>query len=177
VLACFAQLSTNVLLPRLGPKVLVPIGLALAGLGMVLFAQIDAASTYQANVLPGLLVMGAGMGTAMPATIQTATLGVRADYAGVTSSVVSTAQQVGGAVGTAVLNTLATTAGTAYVTAHATTNPPAPQVMLQGALTSYTTAFWWSAWFFFGGAVITALLYRRRGASGGIAVVEASHAQ
>ncbi len=162
VLAGFAQLSTNVLLPRLGPKVMVPIGLALAGIGLLMLTRIGVGSTYTADLLPGLLLMGVGMGSAMPAAIQTATLGVRPDHAGVASAVVSTAQQVGGAIGTAVLNTLATTAATRYVTDHATTRPPAPGVLLQGALTSYTTAFAWSGTIFLTGALVTALVFRRR---------------
>ncbi|MCL1872398.1 MAG: MFS transporter [Promicromonosporaceae bacterium] len=165
VLAGCAQLSTNVLLPRLGPKVMVPIGLTLAALGMVWLTQIDVHSTYGANVLPGLLVLGAGMGTAMPAAIQTATLGVDREHAGVASAVVSTAQQVGGAIGTAVLNTLATSAATAFVVAHATTNPPAPSVLAGAAIDSYTTAFRISAYIFAGGAIVTVFLFRRRAAT------------
>ena len=172
VLAGFAQLSTNVLLPRLGPKVMVPIGLALAGIGIGALSLIDANSTYAANLLPGLLVMGVGMGTAMPAAIQTATLGVRPDHAGVASAVVSTSQQVGGAIGTAVLNTLATTAATGYVASHATTNPPAPGVLLQASLTSFTTAFRWSSAIFLVGAIVTALVFRRRPARATALAVE-----
>jgi len=162
LLAAFAQLGTNVLLPRLGPKVMVPVGLALAAVGMGSLGFIDEQSTYAGSVLPGLLVLGVGLGTAMPAAIQTATLGVDRDHAGVASAVVSTSQQVGGAVGTAVLNTLATTAATTYVTTHATSNPPAPDVLLQASLHSYTTAFWWSAAIFAVGSVVTAFLFRRR---------------
>jgi EmrB/QacA subfamily drug resistance transporter len=162
VLAGFAQLSTNVLLPRFGPKVMVPIGLALGGLGLLYLTRIDVNSTYVSHVLPGLLIMGVGLGTAMPAAIQTATLGVRADHAGVGSAVVSTSQQVGGAVGTAVLNTLATTAAAHFITTHATTNPPSAAVLNQAALTSYTTAFAWSGAIFLTGAVLTALIFRRR---------------
>ncbi len=164
VLAGFAQLSTNVLLPRLGPKVMVPVGLALAGLGIGSLSLITTSSTYAANLLPGLLVMGIGMGTAMPAAIQTATLGVRPEYAGVASAVVSTSQQVGGAIGTAVLNTLATTAAAGYVATHATTNPPAPGVLVQAALDSFTTAFRWSSAIFLLGALVTAFIFRRRAA-------------
>ncbi len=161
VLAAFAQLGTNVLLPRWGPKILVPIGLALAGVGLALLVGVGTDSTYAAHVLPGLLVMGAGMGTAMPAAIQTATLGVDDDHAGVASAVVSTSQQVGGAVGTALLNTIATSAATAYVTTNATTNPPDPGVLAQAAITSYTTAFGYSAGIFAVGAVVTVFLFRR----------------
>ena len=44
-------------------------------------------------------------------SIQTATLGVRADDSGVASAMVSTSQQVGGSVGTALLSTLAGVGG------------------------------------------------------------------
>jgi len=172
LLAGFAQLSTNVLLPRLGPKVMVPIGLGLAGIGLLTLTRLGVGSTYAANLLPGLAVMGIGMGLAMPAAIQTATLGVRQDHAGVASAVVSTAQQVGGAIGTAVLNTLATTAATRYVTTHATSRPPAPDVLLHGSLTAYTTAFAWSGTIFLAGAIVTALVFRRRPATRPEPVVE-----
>ncbi|WP_159791545.1 MFS transporter [Puerhibacterium puerhi] len=164
VLVAAAQLCTNVLLPRLGPKLLVPVGLAVAGTGLLLLGLLDSGSGYATHVLPGLLVMGAGMGTAMPASIQTATLGVDPDHAGVASAVVPTAQQVGGAVGTAVLNTLAASVATGYLTTHATTRPPAPAVLRQAALESYTAAFWAGALVFGVGAVVTALVFRRRGA-------------
>ncbi|QAY64470.1 MFS transporter [Xylanimonas allomyrinae] len=175
VLATCAQLCTNIFLPRFGPKVMVPIGLGLAAVGLAMLTRIDLQSTFVADVLPGLMIMGAGMGTAMPAAIQTATLGVDRDHAGVASAVVSTSQQVGGALGTAVLNTIATSAASAYVTAHATTNPPAGGVLARAAIDSYTTAFGVSALIFAGGSVLTGLLFRRRAAAqaaGGPAAAE-----
>ena len=163
LLVTAAQLTTNVFLPRFGPKVMVPIGLVLASAGLLLLTQLTLDSAYATHVLPGLLLMGAGMGTAMPSSIQTATLGVDREHAGVASALVSTSQQVGGAVGTAVLNTLATTAATAWVADHATTVPSAPGVLAEAAMHSFTTAFWWSAVIFAAGAVVAALLFRRRG--------------
>ncbi len=128
----------------------------------MLLAQLDIDSTYLTGGLPGLIVLGIGMGLAMPASIQTATLGVRADHAGVASAVVSTAQQIGVAIGIAVLNTLAATAATDYTTSHATTNPPSAAVLTHAQMASYTTAFWWSAAIFLAGALITAFVFRRR---------------
>jgi EmrB/QacA subfamily drug resistance transporter len=110
-----AQLCTNIFLPRFGPKVMVPIGMTLGAIGMIILASITPTSTYASHVLPGLIVMGLGMGTTMPASIQTATLGIGNEYAGVGSAMVSTAQQIGGAVGTAVLNTIATSVITTWV--------------------------------------------------------------
>lgn len=154
-----AQVQSNLLIPRFGPKLLVPIGMVVAGTGLLTFTQLRMDSTYAAHVLPGLVLMGIGMASIMPASFQLATLGVPPRLAGAASALVSTSQQVGGAVGTAVLNTLATTAAAAYVADHA---PATPQVVAEAALHSFDTAYAWSAAFFAGGAVVAALLFRRR---------------
>ena len=160
MLVLAAQLGTNLFVPRFGPKVLVPIGMTLGALGMLDLTFLDASSTYAANVLPGLMVIGFAMGTIMPASMQTATLGVDRQFAGVASAMVNTSQQVGGSIGTALLNTLAATAAADYLMAHA---PVTEAVGTQAAITSYSTAYWWGAGFFALGAVVSALLFRRRG--------------
>jgi EmrB/QacA subfamily drug resistance transporter len=160
MLVIAAQLGTNLLVPRLGPKILVPIGMLLAGSGMVLLTNLGLHSTYAANVLPALMVVGFGMGTIMPASMQTATLGVDRQYAGVASALVNTSQQVGGSIGTALLNTLAASAATAYITAHA---PLTPLVGAEAAVHSYAVTYWVAAGVFGFGAVFAALLFRRRG--------------
>jgi EmrB/QacA subfamily drug resistance transporter len=154
-----AQLSTNLLLPKLGPKVIVPFGMAVGALGMAYLAQLDLQSGYAANVLPPLIVLGIGMGSIMPASIQTATLGVDRQFAGVASALVNTGQQAGGSLGTALLNTLAASAATSYVTSH---GPVTASVAAEAAVHGYAAAYWWGAGFFAFGAVLAALLFRRR---------------
>ena len=111
MLVIAAQLGTNVLVPRLGPKVMVPIGMLLAATAMVLFTRLDVDSSYAPGLLLPLMFMGAGMGSIMPASMQTATLGVDRQYAGVAGAMVNTSQQVGGSIGTALLNTLVASCG------------------------------------------------------------------
>ena len=153
-----AQLQTNLLVPRFGPKLLVPIGMALGATGMLSFTLLDATSTYS-HLLPGLILLGMGMGSIMPASFQISTLGVSPDQAGAASAAVSTSQQIGGAVGTAVLNTLATTATAAYLATHDAANP---QDSLDAALHGFSTAYIWAAGIFLVGLVVTAVLFRRR---------------
>lgn len=155
-----AQLSTNIFVPRFGPKIMVPFGMALGAIGMILLTNLDLDSTYAADVLPPLLVLGFAMGSIMPASMQTATLGVDRQFAGVASAMVNTSQQVGGSIGTALLNTLAATAAADYVAANL---PATARVAAQAAVTSYATAYWWGAGFFAIGGIIAALLFRRRG--------------
>ncbi|MBN9182362.1 MAG: MFS transporter [Microbacterium sp.] len=160
MLVVAAQLGTNFLVPRFGPKVLVPVGMSLGVVGMLLLTLLDEHSTYAGNVLAPLMIIGAAMGTIMPASMQTATLGVDRRYAGVASAMVNTSQQVGGSIGTALLNTLAATAAADYLSTH---TPPTPEVGVHAALASYATAYSWGAGFFALGAVVAALLFRRRG--------------
>jgi hypothetical protein len=160
MLVLAAQLSTNIFLPRFGPKVIVPIGMVFGVIAMILLTRLGQDSSYVGDILPALMVMGLAMGSIMPGAMQTATLGVDPQFAGVASAMVNTSQQVGGSIGTALLNTLAATALTAYVTAN---GPASPEVLAEAAIHSYTVAYWWGAGFFALGLVVAALVYRRRG--------------
>ena len=148
--------SNALLLPRFGPKPLVPTGMLLAALGMVILAQLGVHSTYAGHILPALLVTGAGLGLIFAPAINTATLGVSQEDAGVASATVNSSQQVGGSIGTAFLNTIATTAVTSYLVGKA----PTPLVAAQAAVHGYTVAFWWAAGIFVLGAVVAGTLLR-----------------
>ncbi|MEZ0066518.1 EmrB/QacA subfamily drug resistance transporter [Streptacidiphilus sp. MAP12-20] len=152
-----AQLATLALLPRIGPKPLVPFGMALAAIGMVWLTNLGLHSSYASAVLPPLLVMGFGLGLIMPVAMSLATDRIGEQDAGVASAAVNTMQQIGGSIGTALLNTLATSAGASYLVGKA----PSPEAMAQAQLHSYATAYWWSAGFFVVGLVLSAVLYRR----------------
>jgi EmrB/QacA subfamily drug resistance transporter len=153
-----AQLGTNIFVPRFGPKIMVPVGLTIMALGMVLFTRLGVDSNYFPEIFLPLVVLGLGMGSTMPAAMQTATLGVDRQYAGVASALVNTSQQVGGSIGVALLNTLAATAFTDYLADHTAS----ASVAAEAAVHSYATAYWWSAAFFAFGAVLTAFVFRRR---------------
>ncbi len=172
MLVLSAQLSTNIFVPRFGPKLMVPIGMVIGVVGMLYLTTLDANSTYVANILPPLLIIGLAMGSIMPAAMQTATLGVNRQFAGVASATVNTSQQVGGSIGTALLNTLAATAATTYVASHL---PASPDVVAAAQIASYNTAYMWSAAFFALGAIVAALLYTRR--STVAATATAAHAE
>ena len=94
--------SNAVLLPRFGPSRSWPPGWCWRSLGMVLLAQIGVHSTYAGHILPALLIIGLGLGLIFAPSINTATLGVSQDDAGVASATVNSCQQVGGSIGTAV---------------------------------------------------------------------------
>jgi hypothetical protein len=156
-LATMAQLSNRVLLPRFGPKIIVPIGLLLNAAGLYRLHEVGLHSSYVSHVLPYLLVMGFGFGLSLAPAFSTGTLGLRPHDAGVGSATLNTAQQVGGSIGTALLNTLAAGAATAYLVGRTAT----PENLRAAALHSYTTAFGWSAAIFVFGAVVAGLVLKR----------------
>jgi EmrB/QacA subfamily drug resistance transporter len=151
-----ATTSTSMLLPRVGPRPLVTLGMLLAAGGMVLLAQLGVDSSYAAHVLPGLVVSGIGIGLVMAPAMSTGTLGVDEHDAGVASATVNTMQQIGGSLGTALLSTLSASAASSYLAG----KPATAEVAANAAVNGYTTAFWWAAAIFAAGAVVSGLLLR-----------------
>jgi predicted MFS family arabinose efflux permease len=149
-----ATVGTAKLMPRMGPRPLVSVGLILATVGSVLLTRIGIHSSYDSHVLPALLLLGLGLGLTMAPAINTATAGIRSEDASVASAMVSVGQQIGGSVGTALLSSFAAAATTRFLTA----NPHTSQLLGHAAVHGYTTAFWWSAGIFAIGAVACGLL-------------------
>lgn len=147
--------STKVL-PRTGPRPLVPAGLAVAALGMVLLTRIGVDTDYASHVLPSLILIGVGFGLTLGPSFATATFGVPAHDSGVASAMVNTSQQIGGSIGTALLSTLAVSATSAVLTDRG----PAPELLRQAAVEGYITAFWWAAGIFAFAALLCGGLLR-----------------
>ncbi len=144
-----ATVAQTRILPRTGAKPLITLGMLLAAGGMLLLTGVGVDTAYASHVLPGLIVMGAGLGMAMATAMSTATLGVHHTDQGVASAMVNTSQQVGGSIGTALLSTIAASAVSGFAGAPA-----------EAAVHGYTTAFWWAAGIFALGAVLCGLLLR-----------------
>ena len=147
--------SSGVLMPRFGPRPLVPVGLLLGAGGLALLAtRLGLRTSYPGWILPALLLVGAGLGVVFGCALNTATYGSGAADAGVAAALVNTNQQVGGSIGTALLNTLAASALTSYVLAHGR----GPLVLAQAAVHSYVVAFWISSAILAGSAVVCGLV-------------------
>ncbi|MEV0248943.1 MFS transporter [Nocardia sp. NPDC050712] len=144
----------SLLLPKVGPKIVMSGGFLVAAAGMGWLTQISLDSSYVTHILPALVLMGLGLGGAMSTAFQGATAGVRHEDAGVASAMINTSQQVGGSIGTALLSTIAASAAADYIGAH----QPGALTVAQAQIESYTTSFSWAAAIFVAGAVITAFL-------------------
>ncbi|MGI9117049.1 MAG: MFS transporter [Gaiellales bacterium] len=146
-----ATTSTAVLLPKIGARIPIVLGMLFAAIGMALLTQIGVDTGYVAHVLPGLVILGLGLGMLFATCFEVGTSGVQAHDAGIASAMANTTQQVGGSIGTALLSTIAATAVANYLS----TSGADP---IAAAVHSYSVAFWVSAGIFVGSAVVCGLL-------------------
>jgi hypothetical protein len=86
----------------------------LAAVGMVLMTQLTLGANYWSAIVPGLLLVGFGIGLVFGVAMNVGTAGATESDAGVASAMVNTSQQIGGAIGTALLNSLAASATARY---------------------------------------------------------------
>jgi len=161
-----ANLSNVLLLPRLGPKPLVPAGMLLAAASLVWLTRIGVHSGYASAVLGPLMAAGLGFGFIIAPSMNTGTFGVPPRDAGVASATLNTGQQIGGSIGTSLLNTIFATAVAHYLASHLSPatlvhGHPAPSLTGMSLIHGYTTGFWVAAGIFAAGAVICGTLFRR----------------
>jgi hypothetical protein len=92
-------------------------GLTLVAAALLWFTQVSVGGSYLADVLGPSLLAGWGLGLAfVPVTIASQA-GIGESDAGLSSGLINTAQQIGGALGLAVLATVANSATNADMTA------------------------------------------------------------
>jgi EmrB/QacA subfamily drug resistance transporter len=135
--AVAAQLVT-----RVGVKPILTIGMATLTAGLILFTQVSVGGSYVADLLPGFLLIGLGIGFAFVPISIAALAGVQPSEAGLASGLINTSQQIGGALGIAALSTIATSRTTDALAAGTAT----PSALVDG----FTAAF-------VAGAIIAAL--------------------
>ena len=146
------------LVMRFGIRLPLAAGLSLAAAGLLLFARAPVQGDFWVDVLPGMLLLGLGAGTAFNPVLLAAMSEVKPEDSGLASGVVNTAFMMGGAVGLAVLASLA---------AARSDELAATQVAGEVALTrGYHAAFIVGALFALAAAALGAGLMRTRLAMG-----------
>ncbi|MEU2509485.1 MFS transporter [Streptomyces sp. NPDC007863] len=150
--------APSLLLPRVGPKVVITAGFLVSASGMALLARLALDSTYVAHIMPGMILLGLGIGAVMTTAFQGATAGVQHEDTGVASALINTSQQVGGSISTALLTTVASSATADYLSSH----KPGALTAAQAGVEGYTATLAWGAGIFVVGAVLAAFLIPNR---------------
>jgi EmrB/QacA subfamily drug resistance transporter len=142
------------LLPRFGPRLLVVPGLLVAAMGLLLLTRLTPTSSYDAHVLPSMIMMGVGLALVFIPMASTALHAIGGDDAGVASALINACQQVGASLGIALLNTVAAASTTAYLAAHRVLPPQVKAALTHG----YTQAFLVGAGFLLIAALVAGVL-------------------
>jgi EmrB/QacA subfamily drug resistance transporter len=129
-------------------------GALLTSGGFVLLTALDAGESFLTGLLPAELALGAGIGALLVPTQSAATSGVGEAFSGMAAGLITTCQQLGGALGIAVLVTVAGDRTAALVEAGG--DP------LAAAVSGYATAFWIGAGLAATAALTALLLGRMR---------------
>jgi EmrB/QacA subfamily drug resistance transporter len=141
------------LVTRVGVKPVIVAGMAFLAAGLLYFTQVSVGGTYLGDLLPGFLLIAAGLGFSFVPISIAALAGVQASEAGLASGLFNTSQQIGGALGIAALSAVATSKTEAGVAA----GTPLPKALTDG----FESAFIWGGVVAIVGILVALVLVRR----------------
>jgi EmrB/QacA subfamily drug resistance transporter len=157
----FVIAITATIAPRLikiiGSKPLLIMAPLFTAGGLLLLAQVPVHGGYFAHLVPGMVLMGFGLGFTFVSVLVTATSGVAGHLSGLASGLVNTAQQIGGSLGLAILTGIASSSTLRYLrNAHSSTGLTAIAARVHGFHSGYYTA----AFFAIGASVIAIIVIK-----------------
>jgi MFS family permease len=125
---------SQLLVTRVGPKIVMVIGLSLISAGIIWATQVPVHGHFQADLAGPMVVAGAGTAFSFIPISIAALAGIKERQAGLASGLLNTSQQLGGAIGIAIASSIA--AGHTNALLHTGSSTPA-------ALTGgFQHAFW-----------------------------------
>jgi EmrB/QacA subfamily drug resistance transporter len=145
------------LVKAIGFKKILMVTPLIIALGLYILSHVPAeGGSYVKDVMPGLVVMGIGMGFSFVSITIAATSGVPGNKAGLASGLLNTSQQIGGALGLAILSGVAASATTSYMVGNHDATQTAALVH------GFETAFRWASGFGVAAAVLAALVIKEQ---------------
>jgi MFS family permease len=154
IMALFSLGISAKLVMRFGIRKPLTAGLALATVGLLLFARAPQDGSFVVDIMPGMILLGLGAGVAFNPLLLAAMSDVEPSESGLASGLVNTAFMMGGALGLAVLASLAASQTEAALFGGAERG--------SALLVGYRAAFLAGACFAALGAILGAVLLRPR---------------
>jgi EmrB/QacA subfamily drug resistance transporter len=141
------------LVNRVGVKPVIAAGMTLLAVGLLYFTQVSVGGSYVGDLLPGFLLIAAGLGFSFVPISIAALAGVQPSEAGLASGLFNTSQQIGGALGIAALSAVASSTTNDAVAS----GTPLPKALTDG----FESAFIWGGVVAAIGIVVALVLVRR----------------
>lgn len=143
-------------------KAVLTIGPLLVAAGLLYFARMPVEANYWTDILPGTIVMAAGMATVFVTATMAATNGVAQQESGLVSGLLNTGQQIGGAIGLAVLTVISTAATKEFMAsaAPATSQAAAQATLNQGLVNGFHHGFVAAAGFAVAASLVALFVFK-----------------
>ncbi len=145
-------------LANTGVRIPMTVGPIVGASGLLWLTQITVGGNYALEVLPGLILLGAGMAMIFVPLQNVALSGIADHDAGAASAAVTAMQQIGGSLGTALFTALYTAAVSSYLIGKV----PSQAAQFGALVSGYQSAFLWAAVIIFAAAPIAFFLVRPR---------------
>ncbi|TFC26649.1 DHA2 family efflux MFS transporter permease subunit [Cryobacterium sp. TMT1-3] len=141
-----------------GVRIPMTVGPIVGAAGLLWLTQITVGGNYALEVLPGLILLGAGLAMIFVPLQNVALSGIAEHDAGAASAAVTAMQQIGGSLGAALFTALYTAAVSSYLVGKV----PSQAVQFGALVSGYQSAFLWAAVIIFAAAPIAFFLVRPR---------------
>ncbi len=106
---------SGALAARIGPRLQMSVGPIVVGFGMALLIRVDGSASYVTDLLPAVLVLGAGLAITVAPLTATVLEAAPMEHAGIASAVNNDVARAAGLIAVAVLPPLAGLSGAAYL--------------------------------------------------------------
>jgi predicted MFS family arabinose efflux permease len=104
---------------RIGTRPIIATGALLGAGGVFWLSRIPVHGSYASDLLPGLLIMSAGLGAVFVGVTTAAQAGVPSDKAGLAAALINASTWIGGALGIAIFSAISTSRAHHLIVAHA----------------------------------------------------------
>ena len=141
-----------------GVRIPMTVGPVVGAAGLLWLTGITVGGNYALEVLPGLILLGAGLAMIFVPLQNVALSGIVDHDAGAASAAVTAMQQIGGSLGTALFTALYTAAVSSYLA----DKEPSQAAQFGALVSGYQSAFLWAAIIIFAAAPIAFFLVRPR---------------
>lgn len=146
------------IMPKVPPRLLMGGGLVGAAIAMIMLAGMSPDSTYGADLLFPIMLLGISLGSVFVPAFNAATYGVEPRDAGVAGAAVNTAQNVGASLGVALLSSVAASRTASWLEGRDTS----PETVTEGLVEGYARASLVAGLILVAAAVLTAGLVNVR---------------
>jgi MFS family permease len=142
---------------RFGYKRILTIAPVISASGLLYLSYIPVHGSYLRDVMPGLMLMGSGLGFIFVSLLVAGTSGVEGKLSGLASGLINTSQQLGGSLGLAIISGQVAASTTRYIT---NSNIHAASTVIAGTVHGYQVAFKFAAAFALLAGLIALVLIR-----------------